>query len=64
MIKSEVPVIVTDLKTAKQIRDVAATMAIEGMPLSQSFVEELVKVAKGEKTSKQLRQEVIRKYAE
>lgn len=39
----------TDHKTTKQIRDVAAMMAVEDMPLSPSFVEELVKVVKGEK---------------
>ena len=38
-------------------------MAIENMHLSKAFVEELVKVSNGEKTSEQLRQEVIRKYA-
>ena len=49
-------------KSSRDIRNVAATMAIEGMYLSDAFIEELVKVSKGEKTSEQLRQEVIRKY--
>ena len=50
-------------KLAKDIRNVAATMAIENMHLSKAFIEELVKVSNGEKTSEQLRQEVIKKYA-
>lgn len=50
-------------RKTRSIRNVAATMAIENMHLSQAFVEELVKVSNGEKTSDELRQEVIRKYA-
>lgn len=38
-------------------------MAIENMYLSKDFVKEMIKVSKGEKTSEELRQEVIRKYA-
>ena len=54
--------IVENTEKTKAIRDVAATMAIENMHLSKEFVEELLKVAKGEKTTEQLRQETIRKY--
>jgi hypothetical protein len=54
--------LVSDTKEMRQIRDVVATMAIEDMYLSREFVEELIKVANGEKTSEQLRQEVINKY--
>lgn len=54
--------IVSDTKEMRQVRDVVATMAIEDMYLSREFVEELIKVANGEKTSEQLRQEVINKY--
>ena len=54
---------IEDTKKTRDIRNVAATMAIENMYLSKAFVEELVKVANGEKTSKELRQEVIHKYA-
>lgn len=54
---------VNNTKSARDIRNVAATMAIENMHLSKSFVNELIKVSNGEKTSEQLRQEVIRKYA-
>lgn len=54
--------IVENTEKTKAIRDVAATMAIENMYLSKEFVEELLKVAKCEKTTEQLRQETIRKY--
>lgn len=47
----------------RDVAYVAATMAIENMPLSKDFVKELIKVSKGEKTSEELRQEVIKKYA-
>ena len=50
-------------KLPRDIQNVVATMAIEGMDLSEEFIAELEKVSKGEKTSEQLRQEVIRKYA-
>ena len=46
----------------ENISKVAATMAIENMSLNKGFVEELIKVANGEKTSEELRQEVIAKY--
>ena len=46
----------------RSVKKVVATMAIENMYLSQEFVEELEKVAKGEKTSEELRQEVIKKH--
>ena len=54
--------LVSDTKEMRQVRDVVATMAIEDMYLSREFVEELIKVANGEKTCEQLRQEVINKY--
>lgn len=49
-------------KAAKSVQNVVATMAIENMFLDSQFVAELTKVAKGEKTSESLRQEIIRKY--
>lgn len=55
--------ILKNTKANRQIQQVAATLAIENMYLSEEFILELVKVANGEKTSEELRQEVIRKYA-
>ena len=49
-------------KETMALRDVAATMAIENMYLDKEFVEELLKVERGEKTSEELRQEVIKEY--
>lgn len=50
-------------RNMKGVQNVVATMAIEDMYLSREFVAELVKVAKGKRTSESLRQEVIKKYA-
>lgn len=50
-------------KGSRQVKNVVATMAIEDMYLSKSFVKELLKVSQGEKTSEQLRQEVFKRYA-
>jgi hypothetical protein len=47
----------------RNIEYVVSTMAIEDMPLKREFICELVKVANGEKTSEELRQEVIKKHA-
>ena len=55
--------IVENTKENRKIRDVAATMAIEDMYVSREFLIEKLKVANGEKTSEELRQEVIMKYA-
>ena len=55
--------IVENSKEMREIRDVAATMAIENMYLSEDFITELIKVDKGEKTMEELRQEVIKKHA-
>lgn len=54
--------LVENTKESRQVRNVVATMAIEDMYLSKEFVNELLKVSKGEKTSEQLRQEVLKKY--
>ncbi len=55
--------VLENTKENREIKNVIATMAIENMYLSRDFINELVKVSKGEKTSEELRQEVIRKYA-
>ena len=38
-------------------------MAIENMFLSRDFINEMLKVPSGEKTSDELRKEVIKRYA-
>lgn len=54
---------VQNTRGTKEIERVAATMAVENMYLSEKFVSELIKVAEGKKTSEELRQEVLKKYA-
>lgn len=44
------------------VRQVIATMAIEDMYFSKDFIEKMEKVANGELSSEQVRQEVIKEY--
>ena len=44
------------------VRQVVSTMAIEDMYFSKDFLEKMLKVANGELSSEEVRQEVIRKY--
>lgn len=53
---------VEDTEESRRVQNVVATMAVSGMYLSEEFINELLKVSRGEKTSEQLRQEVIAKY--
>ena len=55
--------IVENTKSNRQLAQVIASMAIEEMYVSGDFVQELLTVSKGEKTTEELRQEVIKKYA-
>lgn len=45
------------------VRQVLATMAIENMYFSKSFIDKMIKVANGETSSKEVRDEIIKKYA-
>ena len=54
--------LVKNTKENREVRDALATLAIENMYVKKEFLEELLKVSKGEKTTDELRQEVIRKY--
>lgn len=51
------------LKPDDMVRQVVATMAIEDMYFSDEFIEKMLKVARGEMTTGEVRQEVIRRYA-
>ena len=55
--------IVENTKSNRQLAQVIASMAIEEMYVSGDFVQDLLKISNGEKTSEELRQEVIKKYA-
>ena len=54
---------VLDTKAARDIKKVVSTMAIENMFFSKDFIEKMMKVADGELSSEDIRQEVLKKYA-
>lgn len=54
--------LVDNTRENREIKNVAATMAIEDMYFSKEFISEMIKVSKGEKTSEELRREIIKKY--
>ncbi len=54
--------VVKNTAEARRVKNVISTMAIEDMYLNKEFVNELLKVSQGEKTSEQFRQEVLKKY--
>ncbi|SKA72976.1 hypothetical protein SAMN02745111_02437 [Eubacterium uniforme] len=56
-------IIIENTKENRKLRNVVSTMAIENMYLRKEFIKELIKVSNGEKTSEELRQEVIRRHA-
>ena len=53
--------LVDNTRENREIKNVAATMAIEDMYFSKEFISEMIKVSKGEKTSEELRREIIKK---
>ena len=57
-------VIIKNTEAGRKVQQVAATMAIEDMYLSKEFIEKLLKVSEGEMTSEELRQEVLKEYAQ
>ena len=44
------------------VRQVAATMAVEDMYFSKDFLEKMLKVANGELSSEEVRQELMKEY--
>ncbi|MCR4650379.1 MAG: hypothetical protein K5662_01355 [Lachnospiraceae bacterium] len=55
--------VVENTKENRALQQVVATMSIEDMYFDKDFLEKMLQVSKGEKTSEQLRQEVLKKYA-
>ena len=55
--------LVKDTEATRMVQQVAATMAIENMYLSEEFILKLIDVAEGRRTCEELRKEVINKYA-
>ena len=54
---------VMDARKCESAQKVVATMAISDMQLSEEFINQLVEVDEGKKSSEELRQKVIQKYA-
>ena len=54
--------IVENTKENRELKNAISTMAVENMYFSKEFVSEMLKVSNGEKTTEELRQEVIKKY--
>ncbi|MCR5272427.1 MAG: antitoxin VbhA family protein [Lachnospiraceae bacterium] len=52
-----------EFKNALKVKQVADTMAIEDMYLDREFISKMLKVASGELSSDELRQEVLNRYA-
>ncbi len=49
-------------KAEKQVQQVIATMAVEGMYLSEELKLQLLKAAKGEISFEDLRRDILNKY--
>jgi hypothetical protein len=54
--------IVKNTKGARIVREVAATMAISNMYMDKAFILKLIKVADGEMSSEELREEIMTEY--
>ena len=54
--------LVENTENNREVMNVAATMAIENMPLSKEFIEKLIKVSNGEMIPEDLRKEIIKHY--
>ena len=55
--------VVENTENMRNLKKVIASIAIENMYVSKDFLSELIKVERGEKTSEQIRKEVIKKHA-
>ena len=55
--------LVENTKENRDLKRVTASMAIENMYLEKEFISQLLDVEMGKRSSEDLRQEVIRKYA-
>lgn len=54
---------VKNTKEMRQLRRAVSSLALEDMYVDDDFLNEMIKVSNGEKSSEELRQEVIKKYA-
>ena len=53
---------VSEKENITKVKNVVATLAIEEMYFSKSFIKDMLKVANGELSSEEMRRAVIKKY--
>ena len=53
---------IENTKGNRTVQQTVATMTISGMYFDRPFIKEMIKVSNGEKTSEDVRQEVLAKY--
>ena len=58
-----VMLIVENTKENRALQQVVATMSIEGMYIDKNFLEKMLQVSKGEKTTEEIVEEIKREYA-
>ena len=51
------------ISSASMVKQTLSSMAIENMYFDDAFIKKIIKVANGEMSSKELRQEVLKQYA-
>ena len=55
--------LVENTRKNQMLQQAVASLVIDNMYVSKEFIEELMKVDKGEKTYEEIRQEIIKKHA-
>lgn len=55
--------VVENTKENRTLQQVAATMAIEDMYLDKDFLNKMLQVSRGEKTTEEIIEEIKREYA-
>lgn len=55
--------VVENTKENRALQQVVATMSIEGMYFDKDFLEKMLQVSKGEKTTEEIVEEIKREYA-
>ena len=54
---------VKNTEAARKVQQVVASMAIEGMYLSEEFILKLIEAGEGKRTYEELRKEILNEYA-
>ncbi len=53
---------INNTRANRAVQQTVATMAIEDMYFDKHFIDEMIKVSNGERTSEDVRREVLSKY--